>query len=129
MARYVPEAAEVSAYPEAARGVVDHWEAHSRNGYWEFRLAAWVARWNLRQAAGMTAGEQVTFDSDYMNAIKSEKNRAVLLALAQMNPSGLFPLGKWVRHLLGGNYGCRLAAGVAIHRWLVEVMEGASGEW
>ena len=121
MAGYVPDLAEVRAHPEAMRAIIARWEALSRNYDWEIRQAAWVARWNFLRAGVLTAEEQGRFSSDYVDAIRSEKGRAVLLVLAQMNPSGLFPLGKWVRHLLGGNYGCRLAAGVAIHRWLVEV--------
>ena len=43
-------------------------------------------------------------------------------------PPEPFPLGDWIRRLSDGNHGCRLAAHLAIHGWLVEVMEGASGE-
>jgi len=120
------------------RAIIARWEALSQSDNWLIRQAAWVARWNFLRAGALTAEEQGRFSSDYVDAIRSEKGRAVLLVLAQMNPSGLFPLGKWVRHLLGGNYGCRLAAGVAIHRWLVEVESSgqrvasgseASGEW
>jgi hypothetical protein len=129
MAGYVPRLAEVSTRPEAARAVVAHWEALSRNGYWEFRLAAWVARWNLRRAGVLTAEEQARFDADYVEAIGSEDDRDVLLALAQITPPGTFPLATWAGRLSGQNDRCRLAAHLAIHGWLVEVMEGASGEW
>jgi hypothetical protein len=129
MMRYVPEAAEVNAHPEAARAVVARWEALSRNGFWTIRKTAWVARWNLRRGGALTAEEQARLDADYMNAIRSEKERAVLLALVQIQPPGTFPLATWAGRLSDKGDGSRLAARLAIHGWLVEVMEGASGEW
>jgi len=124
MAGYIPGAAEVSAHPEAARAVVARWEALSRNGYWEFRLAAWVARWNLRRAGVLTAEEQGRFGADYVEAIGAENNQDVLLALAQITPPGTFPLAIWTRRLSDQDNQCRLAARLAIHGWLVEVASG-----
>jgi len=129
MAGYIPGAAEVSAHPKAARAVVAHWEALSRNGYWEFRLAAWVARWNLLRAGVLTAEEQRRFGSDYVDAVKFEPEVTALLTLAQITPPGTFPLATWAGRLSDQDDACRLAAGLAIHDWLVEVMEGTSGEW
>jgi len=129
MAGYVPGLAEVRAHPEAARAVVAHWEALSRNGYWEFRLAAWVARWNLLRAGVLTAEEQRRFGSDYVDAVKFEPEVTALLTLAQITPPGTFPLATWAGRLSDQDDACRLAAGLAIHDWLVEVMEGTSGEW
>jgi len=130
MAGYVPVLAEVRAHPEAARAVVARWEALSRGAFFgEVRQAAWVARWNLRRAGVLTAEEQTRFGADYKEAIGAEKSRAVLLALAQITPPGTFPLAIWTRRLSDQDDQCRLAARLAIHGWLVEVMEGASGEW
>jgi len=129
MMRYVPEAAEVSAYPEAARAVVAHWEALSRNGNWRISPEAWVARWNLLRAGVLTAEEQSRFGADYVEAIGAEKCWEVLLALAQITPPGTFPLATWAGRLSDQNDRRRLAAHLAIHGWLVEVMEGANGEW
>jgi len=128
MAGYIPGAVEVSAHPKELRAVVTRWEALSRNGDLGIRQAAWVARWNLRRAGVLTAEEQGRFGADYMDAIRSEKERAVLLALAQITPPGTFPLAIWTRRLSDQNDWHRLAAQLAIHGWLVEVMEGASGE-
>jgi len=121
MAGYVPGAVEVSAYQEAARAVIARWEALSRNGYWEFRRAAWVARWNLRRAGALTAEEQTRFGADYVEAIGSEDDRDVLLTLAQTRPPGSFPLDDWKRRLSDRNNECRLAAGLAIYGWLVDM--------
>jgi len=131
MAGYIPGTADVSAHPEAARAVVARWEALSRNGYWEFRLAAWVARWNLRRAGVLTAKEQGRFGADYVEAIGAENNQDVLLALAQINPPGTFPLATWASRLSDQDNQCRLAARLAIHGWLVDMASGseASGEW
>jgi hypothetical protein len=129
MMRYVPEAAEVSAHPEAARAVVARWEALSRNGFWTIRKTAWVARWNLLRAGAMTAEEQTRFGADYVDAIKSENDWNVLLTLVQIQPPGTFPLATWAGRLSDQGDWRRLAAQLAIHGWLVEVMEGASGEW
>jgi len=129
MMRYVPEAAEVNAYPEAARVVVAHWEALSRNGNWRISPEAWVARWNLRRAGVLTAEEQGRFGADYVEAIGAEKCWEVLLTLAQITPPGTFPLATWAGRLSDQNDRRRLAAHLAIHGWLVEVMEGVSGEW
>ena len=126
MMRYVPEAAEVSAYPEAARAVVARWEALSRNGNWLFRREAWGARWNLMRAGVLTVEEQARFGADYVEAIGAENDRDVLLALAQITPPGTFPLATWTRRLSDRNNECRLAAGLAIHGWLVDM---ASSEW
>ena len=124
MAGYVPEAAEASAHPEAARAVVARWEALSRNDDWEIRQAAWVARWNLRRAGVLTAEEQGRFGADYVEAIGSEDNREVLLALAQITPPGTFPLATWAGRLSDQNDRRRLAAHLAIHGWLVEMAGG-----
>jgi len=129
MMKYVPEAAEVSAHPEAARAVVAHWEALSRNGNWRIRPEAWVARWNLRRAGVLTAEEQTRFDADDVEAIGAEDDWDVLLALAQITPPGTFPLATWAGRLSDQDDRCRLAARLAIHGWLVGVMEGTSGEW
>jgi len=129
MAGYVPDLAEVRAHPKAVRAVVARWEALSRNGNWLFRREAWVARWNLRRSGVMTAREQARFAVDYVDAIRSEKERAVLLALARITPPGIFPLATWAGRLSDQDDRCRLAAHLAIHGWLVEVMEGASGKW
>ena len=138
MAGYVPVLAEVSAHPEAARAVVARWEALSRNDDWEIRQAAWVARWNLRRAGVMTAREQARFAADDVDAVRSEKIGEVLLTLAQIRPSGPFPLGDWSCRLADRGAGCRLAAGLAIHGWLVDMASSeqrvasgseASGEW
>jgi len=125
MAGYIPGAVEVSAHPEAARAVVARWEALSRGAFFgEVRQAAWVARWNLMRAGVLTAGEQARFTADYVDAIRSEKERAVLLALAQTRPPGSFPLDDWKRRLSDRNNECRLAAGLAIHGWLVDMASG-----
>jgi hypothetical protein len=132
MAGYVPKAAEVRAHPKELRAVVACWEALSRStNSWElyYRQAAWVARWNLLRGGAITAKKQARFAADYVDAIRSEKAPDVLLVLAQIRPPGPFPLTAWVRRLSDGDDACRLAAGLAIHRWLGEVMEGANGEW
>jgi hypothetical protein len=129
MAGYIPGAVEVSAHPEAARAVVARWEALSRSDSWRTRCEAWVARWNFLRAGVLTAKEQARFGADDVEAIGSEDDRDVLLALAQITPPGTFPLAIWTRRLSDQNDWCRLAARLAIHGWLVEVMEGASGEW
>jgi len=129
MAGYVPEAAEVSAHPEAARAVVARWEALSRSSYWQIHSAAWVARWNLLRGGVLTAEEQARFAADYVDAVRSERHVRVLLVLARMSPRGPFPLRNLSYILAGRNDKHRLAAGLAIHRWLGEVMEGANGEW
>jgi len=131
MAGYVPELAEVRAHPKAMRAVVARWEALSRNDDWQIRQAAWVGRWNLMRAGVLTAGEQARFGADDVEAIGAENDRDVLLALAQTRPPGSFPLDDWKRRLSDRNNGCRLAAGLAIHGWLVDMASGseASGEW
>jgi len=129
MAGYIPGAVEVSAHPEAMRAVVAHWETRSRDGYWDFCLAAWVARWNLLRAGALTAEEQALFGADYVETIGAENSRNVLLALARITPPGTFPLAIWTRRLSDQDDRCRLAARLAIYGWLVEVTEGASGEW
>ena len=129
MAGYIPGAAEVSAYPEAARAVVAWWQTLSQGDAWMNRLAAWVARWNLWRARIMTDREQAQFYRDYTAAVGTESNGMVLAALAQTGPPGSFPLTAWVRRLSDVDDACRLAAGLAMHRWLGEVMEGANGEW
>jgi len=129
MAGYVPGLAEAKAHPEAMRAVVARWEVLSRSSYWETRSAAWVARWNLRRAGALTAEEQGRFGADYMEAIGAENDPDVLLTLAQITPPGTFPLAIWTRRLSDQDGRCRLAARLAIHGWLVEVMEGVSGEW
>jgi len=129
MAGYIPGAAEVSAHPEAARAVIAHWEALSRNDDWEIRQAAWVARWNFLRAGALTAEGQSRFGADYVEAIGAENDRDVLLALARITPPGTFPLATWAGRLSDQDDRCCLAAHLAIHGRLVEVMEGASGEW
>jgi len=131
MAGYVPGLAEVRAHPEAMRAIIARWEALSRSDNWQIRRTAWVARWNLRQAGVLTAEEQARFDADYVEAIRAENNRDVLLALAQITPPGTFPLAIWTRWLSDQDDACRLAAGLAIHGWLVDMASGseASGEW
>jgi len=124
MAGYVPEAAEISAHPEAARTVVARWEALSREADWQVRSAAWVARWNLLRAGVLTAEEQGRFGADYVEAIGAEKFRDVLLALAQITPPGTFPLAIWTRRLSDQDDRCRLAAHLAIHGWLVDMAGG-----
>jgi len=52
-----------------------------------------------------------------------------LLTLAQITPPGMFPLATWAGRLSDQGNGYCLAAHLAIHGWLVGVMEGASGEW
>jgi len=132
MAGYVPDLAEVRAHPEAMRAIIarwETWETLSRNGYLEFRLAAWVARWNFLRARVLTAEEQGRFGADYVDAVKFEPEVTALLTLAQITPPGTFPLATWAGRLSDQDDRCRLAARLAIHGWLVEVMEGASGEW
>jgi hypothetical protein len=131
MAGYIPGAVEVSAHPEAARAVIAHWEALSRNGNWRIRQAAWVARWNLRRAGVLTVEEQSRFGADDVEAIGAENDQDVLLALAQITPPGTFPLAIWTRRLSDQDDPCRLAARLAIHGWLVDMASGkeASGEW
>jgi len=118
MAGYIPGAVEVSAHPEAMRAVVARWEVLSRRSYWETRFAAWVARWNLLRAGAMTAKKQARFGADYMEAIGSENDRDVLLALAQITPPG------WTRRLSDQGNWCRLAPRLAIHGWLVDMAGG-----
>jgi len=127
MAGYVPDLAEVRAHPEAARAIIARWGALSQSDNWLIRQAAWVGRWNLMRAGVLTAGEQARFDADYVEAIGAENDRNVLLALAQITPLGTFPLVTWAGRLSDQNDWRRLAAQLAIHGWLVEVMEGASG--
>jgi len=129
MAGYIPGAVEVSAHPEAARAVVDRWEALSRNDDWRIRQAAWVARWNFLRAGVLTAEEQGRFGADYVDAVKFAPEAIALLTLAQITPPGMFPLATWAGRLSDQGDWCRLAAQLAIHDWLVDVMEGASGEW
>jgi len=129
MAGYIPGAVEVSAHPEAMRAIIARWEALSQSDNWLIRQAAWVARWNLWWAGVLTVEEQGRFGADYVKAIGAEYDRDVLLALAQITPPGTFPLATWAGRLSDQDDACRLAAGLAIHGWLVEVMEGASGEW
>ena len=128
MAGYVPGLAEVRAHPEAMRAIIARWEALSRSDNRRIRRTAWVARWNFLRAGVLTAEEQGRFDADYVEAIGSENDRE-LLALAQITPPGTFPLAIWTRRLLDQDDRRRLEAGLAIHGWLVEVMEGTSGEW
>ena len=125
MAGYVPDLAEVRAHPEAMRAIIARWEALSRNGDWEIRQAAWMARWNFLRAGVLTAEEQGRFGSDYVDAVKF----APELTLAQITPPGTFPLATWAGRLSDQDDWYRLAAQMAIHGWLVEVMERASGEW
>jgi len=133
MAEYVPVLAEAKAHPEAARAVVARWEALSRNDDWEIRQAAWVARWNFLRAGVLTAEEQGRFGSDYVDTVKFAPEFALetiaLPTLAQITPPGMFPLATWAGWLSNQNDWRRLVARLAIHSWLVEVMEGASGEW
>ena len=129
MAGYVPGLTEVRAHPEAMRAIIARWEALSRNGDWRIRPAAWVGRWNFLRAGVLTAEEQTRFGADYMEAIGAENDPDVLLTLAQITPPGTFPLAIWTRRLSDQDGRCRLAARLAIHGWLVEVMEGVSGEW
>jgi hypothetical protein len=124
MAGYVPGLAEVRDHPEAMRAVVAHWETRSRDGYWDFCLAAWVSRWNLRRAGVLTAEEQGRFDADDVEAIRAEDDPDVLLALAQITPPGTFPLAIWTRRLSDQDDRCRLAARLAIHGWLVDMAGG-----
>jgi len=132
MAEYVPVLAEAKAHPEAARAVVARWEALSRNDDWEIRQAAWVARWNFLRAGVLTAEEQGRFGADYVDTVKFAPEFALetiaLPTLAQITPPGMFPLATWAGWLSNQNDWRRLAAHLAIHGWLVEVMEGASGE-
>jgi len=123
MAGYIPEAAEVSAHPEAARAVIAHWEALSWSIYWDVRFAAWVARWNLLRAGVLTAEEQARLGADYMDAIRSQEGWLGLLPLVQIQPPGTCPLATWAGRLSDQDDRCRLAAQLAIHGWLVEVME------
>jgi len=125
MAGYIPGAVEVSAHPKAARAVIARWEALSWNDDWRIRRAAWVARWNFLRAGALTAEEQGRFGADYVDAVKFEPE----LTLAQITPPGTFPLAIWTRRLSDQDNQCCLAARLAIHGWLVEVIEGASGEW
>jgi len=129
MAGYVPGLAEVRAHSEAMRAVVARWEVLSRRSYWETRFAAWVARWNLLRARALTAEEQGRFGAGYVEAIGAGKSRDVLLALVQIQPPGTFPLAIWTRRLSDQDDHCRLTAHLAIHGWLVGVMEEASSEW
>jgi len=124
MAGYIPGPVEVSAHPEAVRAVVARWEALSRNGDWEIRQAAWVGRWNFLRAGVLTAEEQGRFGADYVEAIGSENDRDVLLALARITPPGTFPLAIWTRRLSDQNDRRRLAAHLAIHDWLVDMAGG-----
>jgi len=84
-----------------------------------------VGRWNFLRAGALTAEEQGRFGSDYVDAVKF----APELTLAQITPPGMFPLATWAGRLSDRNDWRRLAAHLAIHGWLVGVMEGASGEW
>jgi len=124
LAGYVPGAAEVRAHPEAVRDIVARWEALGRNDDSQIRQASWVARWNLRRAGVMTARKQARFAADYVDAIRSERNEAVLLALDQITPPGTFPLAIWTRRLSDQDDRCRLVARLAIHGWLVDMAGG-----
>jgi len=133
MAGYVPGLAEVRAHPEAMRTIIARWEALSRNDDWEIRQAAWVARWNFLRAGVLTAEEQGRFGADYVDTVKFAPEFALetiaLPTLAQITPPGMFPLATWAGRLSDQDDRCRLVARLAIHGWLVEVMEGTSGEW
>jgi len=83
-----------------------------------------VARWNFLRAGAVTAEEQSRFDADDVEAIGSEDDRDVLLALAQITPPGTFPLAIWTRRLSDQDDRCRLVARLAIHGWLVDMAGG-----
>jgi len=124
MAGYIPGAAEVSAHPEAMRAIIARWEALSQSDNWRIRQAAWVGRWNFLRAGVLTAEEQSRFGADYVEAIGSENDRDVLLALARITPPGTFPLAIWTRRLSDQDDRCRLVARLAIHGWLVDMAGG-----
>jgi len=129
MAGYVPVLAEVRDHPEAARTVVARWEALSREAFLgEDRQAAWVARWNFLRAGVLTAEEQARFQGDYAAAVGSEDKSQVLLALAQMSSPGPFPLAGWLQRLKDWDAWCRLAAGLATQRYLLDMMDEVSSE-
>ena len=83
-----------------------------------------MARWNFLRAGAVTAEEQSRFDADDVEAIGSEDDRDVLLALAQITPPGTFPLAIWTRRLSDQDDRCRLVARLAIHGWLVDMAGG-----
>jgi hypothetical protein len=62
-----------------------------------------------------------------VDAVKFEPEVTALLTLAQITPPGTFPLATWAGRLSDQDDRCCLAAQLAIHGWLVEMMEGASG--
>jgi len=124
MAGYVPGLAEVRAHPEAMRAIIARWEALSRNDDSLIRQAAWVGRWNLLRGGVLTTEKQARFAADYVDAIRSERNEDVLMALVQIQPPGTFPLAIWTRCLSDRNNECRLAARLAIHDWLVDMAGG-----
>ena len=88
-----------------------------------------MGRWDLLRAGAMTAEEQTRCGADDVEAIGSEDDRDILLALVQIQPPGTLPLAIWTHRLSDKDDRCRLAARLAIHGWLVEVMERANGEW
>jgi hypothetical protein len=71
----------------------------------------------------LTAEEQARFAADDVDAVRSEQHLHVLLVLTRMSSRGPFPLREWSCRLAGRNARHRLAAGLAIHRWLVGEIE------
>ena len=88
-----------------------------------------MGRWDLLRAGAMTAEEQTGCGADDVESIGSEDDWDILLALVQIQPPGTLPLAIWTHRLSDKDDRCRLAARLAIHGWLVEVMERANGEW
>ena len=135
MSWWVPSPTEVAAHPQTMTSIADWWRDITRDEpASERRQAGWVARWNLMRAgvgsggATSSAALAETVRADYLAAVASESDPDVLLTLAMLSPPGPFPLKTWLDRLMDWNSLCRLAARLAVQRYILKVMEGASGE-
>jgi hypothetical protein len=136
MSWWVPSPTEVAAHPQTITSIADWWRDITRDEpASERRQAGWVARWNLMRAgvgsggAASSAALAETLRADYLAAVASESDPNVLLTLAMLSPPGPFPLKTWLDRLMDWNSLCRLAARLAVQRYILKVMEGARGEW
>jgi hypothetical protein len=135
MSWWVPSPTEVAAHPQTMTSIADWWRDITRDEpASERRQAGWVARWNLMRAgvgsggAASSAALAETVRADYLAAVASESDPDVLLTLAMLSPPGPFPLKTWLDRLMDWNSLCRLAARLAVQRYILKVMEGARGE-
>ena len=135
MSWWVPSPTEVAGHPQTMTSIADWWRDITRDEpASERRQTGWVARWNLMRAgvgsggATSSAALAETVRADYLVAVASESDPDVLLTLAMLSPPGPLPLKTWPDQLMDWNRLCRLAAGLDVQRYILEVMEGASGK-